>query len=147
MEDTTEEAFGLLSQWFYTQKLEGEFGGREKAVPTLCRLWILAEKLLIPRLQNLVIDLIETERVKYNVVWTLVFHHVWDNTAANSPLRRLFISQAAWYMNEIGFRTHVPDFPKEMLAEICFLLSQDLRTKANTPRDMAEFHVKEDEQG
>ncbi|KAE9381301.1 hypothetical protein N431DRAFT_457902 [Stipitochalara longipes BDJ] len=90
LDDTTENAFTLLSQFFYTQKLDGDLGGKDNVVLSLCRLWILAEKLPMPRLQNISIDRIEGLRLQENQIDATVFMYVWDNTVYGSPLRRLF---------------------------------------------------------
>ncbi len=65
MEDTTEGVFTLLAQWFYTQKLDGDLVGASYSGNKLAGLWVLAERLLIPRLQNLAIDRLDEKRIIY----------------------------------------------------------------------------------
>lgn len=67
LEDTTEEVLRILVQWLYTQELDSppiwkedkELSESEKADGkqyhvSLVRLWILADSLLMSRLQNIV---------------------------------------------------------------------------------------------
>jgi len=115
----------------------------EKAVPSLCRLWILAEKLLMPRLQNLVIDRIDWLRPQESVIHTTMFQYVWDNTMNDSPLRRLFISQCAWNLAAGVFVARIDNFPKEMLAEICSQLKEHFSGQIIPSRNMADYYVKE----
>jgi hypothetical protein len=144
MEDTTEGVFTLLTQWFYTQKLDGDLGGASVAGDKLARLWVLAERLLIPRLQNLAIDRIDEKRIECKFIYTTALQHVWDSTAHDSPLRRLFIQQCAWNINADVYRSSIDRFPKQMLAEICFLFRENAKSDAKASRNMADFHVKED---
>jgi hypothetical protein len=133
----------LLSQWFYTQRLDGELGGKDKASRNLIRLWVLAERLLIPSLQNLAIDTIEIFRRKHNAIWTDMFKYVWGNTAANSPLRRLFIQQCVWNLSKEGFSSSRIHFTTDMLVELCSEFREITLKQTAPPRNMANFHVKE----
>jgi hypothetical protein len=105
-------------------------------------LWILAERLLIPRLQNVVIDLIHGWRIKYSITEARSFHYVWENTAIDSPLRRLFVSHCARYLDKPCFKTSLARFPNDMLADICIQLTENSTFKV--PQNMADYHVKED---
>jgi len=143
LEETTEGAFGLLSQWIYTQKLDGDLGGKEKAGPNLYRLWILAEKLLMPRLQNLAIDHIEADHVKYRVIFVPEFEYVWENTTVDSPLRRLLAYQCAWSLRKEAYLIHQGNFPKEAMTEICFLFRDNYEKETKYSNGTTAFHVKE----
>lgn len=143
LDDTTEEVFSLLSQWFYTRKLEGELGGRDKATSNLYKLWVLAEKLLVLTLQNLIIDTIEMLRPKHNTVSTPSAQYIWSNATADSPLRRLFLQQCVWHLKGDVFRSSPDLFPKEMLSELCYLF-REITTKQNVPpRNLVDYYVKE----
>jgi hypothetical protein len=144
MGDITEGVFTLLVQWFYTQKLDGDLGGVSVSGNKLARLWILAEKLLIPRLQNLAIKRLEEKRIEYSFIHIGAFQHVWDNTAQDSPLRRLIIHHCVWNLNKNTYRSSIENFPKEMLAEICFLFRDNTISNAKFSINMADFYVKED---
>jgi hypothetical protein len=48
-------SFGIIANWFYTQKIVDPNGGIPKLC-TLARAWILAERFLIPKLQNQIMN-------------------------------------------------------------------------------------------
>jgi hypothetical protein len=144
MEDITEGSFTLLVQWFYTQKLDGDLGGASDVGSNLARLWVLAERLLIPRLQNLAIDRLEEKHRECNLVYTGILQHVWDSTAHDSPLPQLFIHHCVWNLKPESYRSCIDSFPKQMLAEICFLFRENPKFNLKYSRNMADFHVKED---
>jgi hypothetical protein len=53
LEDTTEDTFRLFSEWIYTQNIYWDGESMETpASSSLPRVWVLAEKLLVPKLQN-----------------------------------------------------------------------------------------------
>lgn len=69
LQDTTERALMLLNDWLYTQNtniVESQVWDRQRGIPefnansdqdnAMVELWVLAEKLIIPRLQNQVIE-------------------------------------------------------------------------------------------
>jgi hypothetical protein len=151
MKDVSEEVFALLSRWLYTQSLgdKGMTNNLEiaaRSINQLMKLWVLADKLLLPRLQNEAIDLIEETRFKYHLDCTSLFNYIWENTAAHTPLRHLFVDYSVWNINKLSFRMHLDMFPKEMLGEICLLFADTTTSRgASFSRNMLEFHVKADE--
>jgi len=127
---TTPDVFRLLIRWLYTQSLVGplwkvprplpKFENAEERIKAyeqqrgavdqdfidIIRLWLLADYLLLPKLQNLAMD--ELCRL-YNAfrcditIGTLQF--IWDETAEESPLRKYF---AAWYARVHDFDVSAP---------------------------------------
>jgi BTB/POZ domain len=55
--DVDEEAFGVLVNWSYSQCVVSKFG-RRPCCDTLGRVWIMAERFMMPILQNQVMDVI-----------------------------------------------------------------------------------------
>jgi hypothetical protein len=55
--DVDEKAFGVIANWFYNRAVVSEVGDRPSVV-ILAKVWILAERLLMPRLQNRAMDAI-----------------------------------------------------------------------------------------
>lgn len=53
--DVEQEEFGIFANWLYTQKLQNEDGQTPNLI-MLAQSWILAERFLIPALQNQVMD-------------------------------------------------------------------------------------------
>lgn len=107
----------------------------------LPRLWVLADKLLIPRLQNLVVDKMEEIRVRRNVVATNVIKLVYDTTSIDSPLRQLLVDQCVDLSGDWIIRN--PErFPKAMLLDLVVALSRTVKDRQR--RDMANYHVVEE---
>jgi hypothetical protein len=120
LDDTTEEAFRLYVQWLYFQQLKliqlqdcniedknsmafKEAGYEEDR--GLFGLWILADKLGMPRLQNLAIESVEKIFQKTIQLPTPHLRYIYDNTSASSLLRRYMVkrcqdlSQTSWTDN------------------------------------------------
>lgn len=101
LEDTTERAFALFTQWVYTQKLDIRPKDTRSPITVTSEgeaffeLWVLADKLLVRSLQNLTIDLIHKMNTVHNMVWTSEIKYTYENTSLDSPLRRLLIDQVA----------------------------------------------------
>jgi hypothetical protein len=92
----------------------------------LIKLWILADKLLIPELQNLVIDRIDDIREVTEAIPTDCLHSVYSNTSAGSPLRRWFVHQCATQLEPDWFIEHPEDFPHEMLIDLAAVWSRNM---------------------
>jgi len=109
LDDTRPETVRLLIGWLYTQQLSGRIGiGSETETAlneanmyrrVLAELWILADKLLMPRLQNATIRLLETVNIKifslrkdFDTRFTYEdVKYIYDNTSAESALRMLCV--------------------------------------------------------
>ena len=71
--------FGTFLNWIFTQKLEdleGELPGAE----TLIRLWVLADMLLVPALQNLTIEAIEKHAGLHSQVQDSMCSYIYENS-------------------------------------------------------------------
>jgi len=104
IKDTTVRAFELLVDWIYSQDIgdchfEAVIDGKEvfwnpgEVMARLAELWVLADKLLLPNLQNIAID-------HLNDVFTeegacMILPYVYENTAEDSLLRRFLIEAVA----------------------------------------------------
>lgn len=107
----------------------------------------MADKLLIPSLQNVVIRELERLRYRYKTTSTRSLYYVYEKTGPGSELRKLFISWCAFNMASTRFEEKPDHFPREMLLE----LAQELVNKMpdgvknmnNGMRDMASFEVEE----
>lgn len=94
----------LLIHWFYTQTIklddykvkfnpltskqfhDTRRKGNLESI-ALVKLWILSDKLLLKRLQNMVVDKLEEILLSARLTPTMVFHYVWEHTSAHSLLR------------------------------------------------------------
>ncbi|PMD52237.1 uncharacterized protein K444DRAFT_709284 [Hyaloscypha bicolor E] len=90
-----EEVVRLLVEWFYTQalntrqpeeKLDDAATMEEDLI--LAKLCVLADKLLLPQMQNQVLDRVQEIRNAAGRIPTECLHYVYNNTPPGSPLRR-----------------------------------------------------------
>ena len=118
--DASDQSVTLLGQWLYTQRLDvhiSEIGHFEKA-RILCELWILADKLRIPRLQNTILHQLEAHCEFANVVPTSSIRYIWDNTSPGAGLRRWLLYQIAHHLKTSAIINHPERFPPDILLEL-----------------------------
>lgn len=154
----------LLVSWIYTQTLElksdepdsGDSGDvpalrRPKTLKQeficLVKLWILADKLLMPRLQNAAMYEIETLRQGGNIFPLSMMKYIYENTANESPLRDYTLQHCA--------TTVTPDAAKqckqlspEFLFDLIVLLKsrvpKEITVALDPGRNMDKFNVPEE---
>lgn len=112
------DILGFLVEWMYTQLLPSP----HVPYPTpkqLCHLWILADMLLLPDLQNQAINsyyektLLQGDANYYDrmgLVGAAQTTIIWKKTATNSPLRRIIVQYYAMKSGRMSI-----DHPKEMI--------------------------------
>ncbi|KAF8848134.1 hypothetical protein BDZ45DRAFT_539644, partial [Acephala macrosclerotiorum] len=121
LEDVGQRTVRLLIHWMYHQELDiGKITSQMKSLTDkmLVELWVLADKLLIPPLQNTIIHELERQRNRFRATSTSCINYVYEKTAPGSPLRRLFVSWCAWNMARSRFEERPEHFPKEMLLDL-----------------------------
>jgi hypothetical protein len=120
---------------------------KSKADQWLVELWVLADKLLIPTLQNVVIRELERLRKRFKTTSTRCLHYVYEKTGPGSQLRNLFLSWCAFNMASTRFEEKPDHFPKEMLLELARVLVESIpetiKERVVEGRDIADFEVKE----
>lgn len=112
LDDTTPGAFQLLVQWLYFQKLElRQLHPGHRAVKlthadqsenmALAELWILAERLILPRLQNLVITNMYQIFIRTQFIPAQTWKFIFDGEyQSSSPLRKYVVDLVACYVDE-----------------------------------------------
>lgn len=153
LEENTVDAVRFLVQWLYSQSIDVDQLESKELTPSeitnedhsLAELWVLADKLLLPRLQNLCIQMIEGVRKQIDVVATPTLKYIWENTASDSPLRRLMLDQCLG-LTPRTFTLNSNEYPQEMLIQLVELLlseegSARVRRSKNQQRDMKDFEV------
>lgn len=129
LDDTTEGAFRLLVQWLYTQKLEllqmrqdfdveANEGMEGEEDQSLVELWVLADKIDMPELQNLALRSIDKLSHVFSRIASGFFTYVYENTNEDSLLRRYFVAQCSHFIPTGGFKEHAGNYPHEMLIDI-----------------------------
>ncbi|KAF8866003.1 hypothetical protein BDZ45DRAFT_735952 [Acephala macrosclerotiorum] len=153
LSDVSPRIFQLLIRWIYTRDLGIEPSPTFESFPIeypnkrtrlqnemddqdmdLACLWVLAERLMIPRLQNVAMRLLHQRRE--NCSWeihdTKVFRkctslyqpsshwilYVFDNTNSRSDLRRFAVHQAVFFLDAETFEKFPDRFPKELLLDL-----------------------------
>jgi hypothetical protein len=96
------------------------------------KLWILADKLIIPALQNQAMDIITSSFIPRIHEFTPVFSdYLYSNTDPESQLRRMVIDFVARFMPPGHFRKHKDDWNSELLRDVCCLFMDQVRGASN----------------
>ncbi len=109
----------LLAHWLYSQDLDivGEMK-RLEAEHTLAYLWVLGDKLLIPRLQNQILrkmgDLFKESRK----LPLQPLKYIYENTTKDCGLRKFMVHRCACYLPPKVYHESADKFPIEMLLDL-----------------------------
>ncbi|KAK0100250.1 hypothetical protein ONS96_007533 [Cadophora gregata f. sp. sojae] len=162
IQDVGEETVRLLVHWLYTQKLDTielqylrkhhdpkDFGVDSLSqTKALIQLWVLGEKLLIPRVQNSALD--EILRIRYHTGISVPtqYLYIYENTSAGSPLRRFFVDLCvSRCKNPPRYNDSSDRYPKEMLLDIITKLTtiytKHERLRLDPKHNMAAYRVLE----
>jgi hypothetical protein len=112
----------------------------------LVKLWILADKLLIPQLQNMALDVLDKGGLKTGIMARECLAYVCASTSRESGLRRWFIHRCAFQLDSTEFLKHPKRFPPEMLLEIVTTLSEWSKGKSRPKMKLQEYKVEVPEQ-
>lgn len=125
LEDVDSAVFGVLVHWVYHQKfdlprLEGKEGKFSADYEKLAELWILAQRTLMPALQNHVVDVI-FDSLSREVLWNgSNFGRLMELAGENdptSPLSRLAINTMV-YSCVLFFDAQVSSTPPSLAVSI-----------------------------
>lgn len=145
--------FRLLVRWMYSQKLELEVRYRRNSAGMIfysgkqgycnanwfhyqtrivVRLWVLAQEILIPQLQNQVMDYLLTLR-EY-APWSLSRQaaYVYENTCSPCPLRHLLILVATFRVtsreNKEFAKLNKAGYPQEFIIDLLLACHRQVRS-------------------
>ncbi|PMD48951.1 hypothetical protein L207DRAFT_595480 [Hyaloscypha variabilis F] len=143
--DVDLDGFGLLVHWFYTQQIDLDPKDRDSNVLPLAKLWTLAERLLITKLQNNIMDKLRVS-VEFAEKQNLKdFLHYAYALKDKSPLKRLAADRMAWCTTAQALGAWIEHLPEGMLVDIVMSLKKDhVRGKANENKglgDAKEYYV------
>lgn len=117
-------SFRMFVQWLYTQKVNLLAYTEEKKIldertECLTRLWVLSDNLLVPRLQDIVIEhLLTLTEVRPEAILPQI-PYIYHNTACDSPLRRVAVERCAWGINApTSYRDIEANLPKEFFIDL-----------------------------
>jgi hypothetical protein len=127
LDDTTVRAFRLLVQWLYFKKLEiaqlkndwvKNIVMQATENNSLAELWVLADKLGIPQLQNVAIETMHQIYSKVLQIPVYTSKYIYNNTSPTSALRRYIVELCAVSLRATSFSESQAQFPHEMLIDI-----------------------------
>lgn len=147
LSDVDIDVFGLFVQWIYNQSLLNK-NGEAAYQHRLIGLWVLARRLLMPRLQNDAIDMLEQRRRQERRIQIKSFQYVYDNTDTHDKLRLYLINLCARSMEEFAQDEIKDFFPPKMVAEIneaVLVKFEHIDEGFELDRvNMTKYHVEED---
>ncbi|KAF8851459.1 hypothetical protein BDZ45DRAFT_679097 [Acephala macrosclerotiorum] len=151
-QNSTEREVRLLLQYLYSQKLvleqlrdDPELTDdliREEDL-ALVKLWVLAEELEIPSLQNLVINSIDEIYRKYAAFPTDYLRIVYKITSSDSKLRGYFVTLFAEVVAPADILDEDYEFPQIFLRELAYFACKKLENREKKFR-ISQFHCKEE---
>jgi hypothetical protein len=130
LEDTRPDVFGIFVNWLYTQTVV-DANGELPTCSALLNLWMFADRVLSPKLQNQTIECLEKVRIKVGRLSSAEFNRVWENTSKDSQLRRYITIVSS--ENMLAKITHPDRYPHELLADIINNMREETR-KRMSPR-------------
>ncbi|KAL2072757.1 hypothetical protein VTL71DRAFT_12100 [Oculimacula yallundae] len=117
-----------LVQWFYSQDINIQSLEEEVyqnlETRALIQLWILADKLLLRSLQNLILRKLDLMRARFGMLPTLTYRYAYENTSKGSLLRLFLVHRAAG-MSRSYIDSHPQRFPREMLVEMVVAMGNE----------------------
>jgi len=160
LDDITPTVFLLFVQWLYSQEFKiislGNPGNHWDDAPPafetqhseFVQLWILADRFLIPRLQNQVMR--EIERAFKLQVTTAWIPHAYAGTSPDSPLRYLAVDISLYEISSSWVKKHPEHFPVEILLDLAERVVLSNGSVADTyihRRKRYDYYVKKDTAG
>jgi hypothetical protein len=115
--DVDPKIFALLINWVYYQSVTRQHG-QELSIEDYFYLWIMADRFLVPRLQNAVVKGFWYRHRPHRDIQNECVQYVYRNTREGSPLRRLLLQ---CFMIGDSFRLmpgYLENYPHEMLLEM-----------------------------
>lgn len=133
--ETSKGAVAFLVQYLYTGKIQAaqlrtiyddDMVNAVEEDADMVRLWVLADMLHIPKLQNLTLNIIHEIEHKTNQVALRALWEVYRLTETGSLLRRYYVESCTLYMDSAKFTEQRDRLPYEMLLETTVFLSERL---------------------
>lgn len=110
-------------------------------LPHLCRLWVLADKLAMPQLQNYAIDRICEVRVAMKSIFVNSLIYIYENTCSDSPLRLCLVDRCAICLDNKMLRAHRNFFPPHMLFDLLLQVKTRIPSYMQREQSCSAFYV------
>jgi hypothetical protein len=153
--DEDPAVFGYVIEWILTGKIvenlrdpkmercSGDVGN-EPALDHLHALWILADSLLMPALQNYVIERISTRQEASNTLSNYEFPMIFEKCPLGSPLRRYVVDRCVWnhLEDDVFGPVNSTYYTVEMLSEIIRRYQYRIFVDSASPlTDISNYYV------
>lgn len=127
IEDIEAPAFGLLVHWLYTRKLKKGEGEDDPGLLLLAKVWALAERFIMPRLQNFVLDQFRSgldHLEEITILQSLASFAYGKDLAKNNPIRKLTIEKFAYGSTRcVTWPGNPVDYPAEFFTDVMKVLA------------------------
>jgi hypothetical protein len=168
MDDTTVEAFRMFVQWVYSQKLNvlvhngatslalqqlqndssDHMSACMKETNNLLKLWVLAEKLIVSPLQDVVINQFNIIRQACVGAFEVQLNYIYANTSEESLLPRFVVQIVAW-SPQMDYKKFAVLYPKEFLLDLVMVFHSAVPARTQTKKmdslDISEYYVTKQE--
>ena len=137
--DVDLDSFGLLVHWLYTQQIDIDSKDGGANVLPMAKLWTLAERFLITKLQNKIMDKLRV-LVEFAEKQNLKdFLHYAYEAKEKSPLKQLAADRMAWKTTQQALGAWIDHLPDGMLVDIVMSLKKEhVRGKPNESKGMGD---------
>jgi ADP-dependent phosphofructokinase/glucokinase len=118
LEEVEGEIFGIFANWLYTQTIEDE-NAKVPSADQLIQLWILADRLLVPTLQNQALLVLDKQRqggAPGSRPSSRNYNYAYEYTKDNSPLRLYIIEYCV--LDKQNRIHNTASYPHQMLVDI-----------------------------
>lgn len=145
--DISPSVFDIFVSWAYTQKIV-DSAGNAPIFHHLVELWLLGDRFQIPRIQNEALVAMNSQAGVLNRVHSMIsFHHVYDNTMDESPLRLFLAALSSQSLMKEAKTIQLPEqYPHQMLVDMFNWGATHHKKLAKfTQADLEKFYVSQDE--
>lgn len=141
--DCAFDTFGSFVDWIYSQRIQ-DGNGDALPIQELVSLWHLADRCIVHKLQNEVLDRInEAFSIDDDKVTVQIFQHLYsDKFAPSSPFRRLLVDLIVSFLGQLEF---TDEYPKEFLLDV-INAAAEIQTRKGTKfgrEKMKRYYVDE----
>ena len=139
LDDEDPEIFRTFNAWLYTDVLVEDTDPEMQQWSLLFKIYVFAEKRIVPLLQNAAIDEIIRAHAKHSIP-TEEIRHAWARTAEASPLRKLLVDLRLNENDEVfveQFRSNIDQYDIQFVAAVAIraneLITLEIDSTDNKP--------------
>ncbi|OBT48082.1 hypothetical protein VE00_01023 [Pseudogymnoascus sp. WSF 3629] len=156
LKHTSVATFEMFNEWLYTDNVTEELCREENMTasqmydkdkptyPQMLDVWVLADYLLVPRLQNHIMDKMIARFNNRQIMPILDFAYFYKNTQLGSPIRKFMVDLFVWrwYTASDQYLEYAPRIPSEMSTDLLVAFARRLAKAGENPlNDTGNYHV------